>query len=35
VAFGIGRARLEDEPEFPEQDGPVFLLGTCALSDAT
>ncbi len=25
----------EDEPEFPELDGPVFLLGTCALVDAT
>jgi hypothetical protein len=24
----------EDEPEFPEMDGPVFLLGTCALVDA-
>jgi hypothetical protein len=24
----------EDEPEFPEQDGPVFLLGACALMDA-
>jgi hypothetical protein len=26
--------RDEDEPEFPEMDGPVFLLGTCALMDA-
>lgn len=25
----------EGEPEFPELDGPVFLLGTCALVDAT
>lgn len=25
----------EDEPEFPEMDGPVFLLGTCALVEAT
>jgi hypothetical protein len=25
----------EDEPEFPAQDGPVFLLGACALVDAT
>lgn len=25
----------EDEPEFPEMDGPVFLIGTCALGDAT
>ncbi len=24
----------EDEPEFPELDGPVFLLGTCVLMDA-
>jgi hypothetical protein len=24
----------DDEPEFPEQDGPVFLLGACALIDA-
>ena len=24
----------EDEPYFPEYDGPVFLLGTCALDDA-
>ena len=24
----------DDEPEFPEQDGPVFLLGVCALMDA-
>ncbi len=26
--------RDEDEPEFPEMDGPVFLLGACALMDA-
>jgi hypothetical protein len=25
----------EEEPEFPELDGPVFLIGTCALGDAT
>jgi hypothetical protein len=25
----------EGEPEFPELDGPVFLIGTCALVDAT
>jgi hypothetical protein len=24
----------DDAPEFPEQDGPVFLLGACALMDA-
>ncbi len=24
----------EDKPDFPEFDGPVFLLGTCALVDA-
>ncbi|MGH3122284.1 MAG: hypothetical protein ACRDND_14825 [Streptosporangiaceae bacterium] len=27
----IGTDKDEDEPEFPEQDGPVFLLGVCAL----
>ena len=32
--YQIGTAWDEDEPEFPEQDGPVFLLGTCALVDA-
>jgi hypothetical protein len=25
----------EHEPEFPEQDGPLFLLGVCALVEAT
>jgi hypothetical protein len=25
----------EPEPEFPEEDGPLFLLGGCALVDAT
>jgi hypothetical protein len=25
----------EDEPEFPVLDGPVFLIGTCALVEAT
>jgi hypothetical protein len=25
----------EPEPEFPEEDGPVSLLGTCVLTDAT
>lgn len=25
----------DDEPKFPELDGPVFLLGGCALVDAT
>ena len=29
-----GLERHEDEPEFPELDGPVFLLGGCALVDA-
>jgi hypothetical protein len=24
-----------EKPEFPEADGPVFLIGTCALGDAT
>lgn len=41
-AGGAGRASdgrpgtgpAGDEPGFPEQDGPVFLLGTCALVDA-
>src|ERR1019366_7077222 len=32
--YQIGTDWDEDEPEFPEQDGPVFLLGTCALVDA-
>jgi hypothetical protein len=27
--------RDEEEPEFPECDGPVFLIGTCALGEAT
>jgi hypothetical protein len=35
AAFGIGTTGMGDEPEFPEQDGPVFLLGACALIDAT
>jgi hypothetical protein len=35
AAHGIGTAGTADEPEFPEQDGPLFLLGTCALIDAT
>lgn len=30
----IATGRDEDEPDFPEQDGPVFLLGTCMLVDA-
>jgi hypothetical protein len=25
----------EEEPEFPELDGPVFQIGACALGDAT
>jgi hypothetical protein len=25
----------EEEPEFPEDDGPLFLIGTCVLGDAT
>jgi hypothetical protein len=32
--FRIGTDSDEDEPEFPEQDGPVFLLGACVLMDA-
>jgi hypothetical protein len=35
AAFGIGTGPTGDEPDFPEQDGPLFLLGTCALIDAT
>jgi hypothetical protein len=35
AAFGIGTERTGDEPGFPELDGPMFLLGTCALIDAT
>ena len=37
AADAVYRAGLdwdEDDPEFPEQDGPVFLLGGCALVDA-
>jgi len=32
--YGAGLDWDDDEPEFPEQDGPVFLLGACALVDA-
>ena len=32
--YQIGTDWDEDEPEFPELDGPVFLLGTCVLVDA-
>lgn len=31
---GGGPEREGNPPEFPELDGPVFLLGTCALVDA-
>ena len=34
ATFRIGTDQDEDEPEFPEQDGPVFLLGVCVLMDA-
>jgi hypothetical protein len=34
AAFRIGTAGVGDEPEFPEQDGPMSLLGTCGLVDA-
>jgi hypothetical protein len=27
--------QVEEKPAFPEMDGPVFLIGTCALGDAT
>jgi hypothetical protein len=30
-----GYVDWDDEPEFPEDDGPVFLVGGCALMDAT
>jgi hypothetical protein len=32
--YQIGTDWDEDEPGFPEQDGPVFLLGACVLVDA-
>jgi hypothetical protein len=32
--YQMGTYWDEDEPEFPELDGPVFVLGTCALVDA-
>jgi len=32
--YQIGTDQDEDEAEFPEQDGPVFLLGAGALMDA-
>jgi hypothetical protein len=32
--YQIGADWDDDEPEFPELDGPVFLLGACALVDA-
>lgn len=32
--YQIGTGWDEDEPEFPELDGPVFLLGAYALVDA-
>jgi hypothetical protein len=34
AVFGIGTAGMGDEPEFPEEDGPISLLGTLALIDA-
>jgi len=34
-AWADGVGPPEYEPDFPEQDGPVSLLGTCALVDAT
>jgi hypothetical protein len=33
LMYQIG-TNWDDEPEFPEQDGPVFLLGACVLVDA-
>jgi hypothetical protein len=32
--YGPGLDWEEDEPEFPEEDGPVFAVGGCALVDA-
>ena len=32
--YSIGPFDDDDEPEFPELDGPVYLLGGCALVDA-
>jgi hypothetical protein len=32
--YQIGTDWDDDEPEFPEEDGPVFQLGGCALVDA-
>ena len=33
--YGAGSDLDDDEPEFPEDDGPVLQLGVCALTDAT
>jgi hypothetical protein len=33
--YGAGPDLADDEPEFPEDDGPVLQLGVCALTDAT
>jgi hypothetical protein len=32
--YGSGLDGDDDEPEFPEEDGPVFAVGGCALVDA-
>jgi hypothetical protein len=32
--YRLGLDWDEDEPEFPEEDGPVFTVGGCALVDA-
>jgi hypothetical protein len=35
AARSEGKLNLDDDkPNFPEQDGPVFILGTCVLRDA-
>jgi hypothetical protein len=34
VRIEVG-ARPQRSPEFPDLDGPVFLIGMCALGDAT
>jgi hypothetical protein len=33
--YSSGWDEEEKKPYFPEMDGPVFLIGTCALGDAT
>jgi len=35
TSYSIGAFDDDDEPDFPELDGPVYLLGGRALVDAT